>query len=269
MTATAMPMAMGVTRPDAEYETFVAKHQARTTVGKLFWLGMHLLPGLLAYIGLFHLREPLMAATGWSNETIVFLVLASMALGWHIGLTFLLLRYHEGLNFRASLAFVGLTTFDWRGNLTVLPLAIAAFTLLSVPYMTLVHPLLYDYLNAIPAIAIAEWHPLSFGYYSYPPAVLALVLIGNFFGEEIYFRGYLMKKIAGLKGDWLINSLLFQAYHIWQAPMNWSFIPFAPFIPLGLLIKWRKSLYICVLFHLFVNTLWSDARQLVAPLLGV
>ncbi|MFZ0991386.1 MAG: hypothetical protein WBL97_12670 [Candidatus Sulfotelmatobacter sp.] len=36
-------------REDTPYDEFVAKYQARTMGGKLFYLFMHLVPGLIAY----------------------------------------------------------------------------------------------------------------------------------------------------------------------------------------------------------------------------
>lgn len=45
-----------------------------------------------------------------------------------------------------------------------------------------------------------------------------------------------MKKIGFLgPGAWVVNSLLFGLYHIWQAPMTWPLIA----------------------FHFLVNIIWS------------
>ena len=110
----------------------------------------------------------------------------------------------------------------------------------------------------LPAIATRDWHILEIGYYDFPLPVLVAVFIANFIGEEIYFRGYLLQKISGLRGDWAINSLLFQLYHVWQAPLNWAFAPAFLFIPLGILVKLRRSLYGAILFHVFVNLAWGS-----------
>ena len=37
-------------RDDAEYDTLVQQYQAKTLLGKFFYLFMHVLPGLLAYV---------------------------------------------------------------------------------------------------------------------------------------------------------------------------------------------------------------------------
>lgn len=93
--------------------------------------------------------------------------------------------------------------------------------------------------------------------------MLALIFFANFFGEEIYFRGYLLQKISGLKGDWAINSLLFQLYHVWQAPLNWAFAPVFFLIPYGILVKLRRSLYGAIVFHIFLNLAWGSSLNYV------
>ncbi len=248
-------------RDDAEFDRVVERHRAQTPAAILFYLAMHLVPGVLAYIGIFHLREPLMAL-GLSNRWAQFAVLASMALGWHLGVPVLALRLHDRMSWREVAVFLGLHRLDVRGLLTVVPVITVLFTLLTAPYMAWVHPALYAWLNRIPAIAIPEWHIFEIGYYEFPLPVLVVVFIANFLGEELYFRGYLMQKINKLKVgrldvDWAANSLLFQLYHVWQAPMNWAFAPMFLLIPLGLLVKLRKSLYGAIVFHLFVNLAWG------------
>jgi len=60
------------------------------------------------------------------------------------------------------------------------------------------------------------------GLYAFPPFALLLLFIGNFLGEELYFRGYLMKKSSFLgRANWFINPFLFALYHLWQIPMTW------------------------------------------------
>ncbi len=244
-------------REDSGFDALVESHRAESGRSKLFFLAMHLIPGILAYLGIFHLREPLMEIGGLSNRNAQALVLLSMALGWHIVLPFCLLRFKDGLSFKESLKFLGLANLDFKGFLVVLPIVAVAFTLLSVPYMARIHPPLFEFLNSFSAITIQDWHVYEIGYYSFPLPLLMVVFIANFFGEEIYFRGYLLQKISGIKGDWAVNSLLFQFYHVWQAPLNWAFAPMFLFIPMGILVKLRRSLYGAILFHVFINSAWG------------
>lgn len=250
-------------RKDPEVDRLVEGHRAEGRLQTAFWLAMHLVPGILAYVGIFWLREPLMAATGLSNRYTQFAILILMAVGWHVVLTFALLRYVDRLSFPESLKFLGLADLDPRGLLVVLPTVTAVFTVLSAPYMAWVHPPLFAYLNSFPAIAIREWHILEIGYYDFPPVLLAVVFFANFFGEEIYFRGYLLQKISNLKGDWAANSLLFMLYHVWQAPLNWAFAPFFFLIPYGILVKLRRSLYGAIVFHVFINLAWGSVLLLL------
>jgi membrane protease YdiL (CAAX protease family) len=90
------------------------------------------------------------------------------------------------------------------------------------------------------------------GLYDFPPIALLFLFIGNFLGEELYFRGYLMKKIAFLGSSaWIVNSALFALYHLWQIPQTW---PLAGLVlTVGLLMQLRKDIYVLIAFHLFMN----------------
>ena len=43
-------------------------------------------------------------------------------------------------------------------------------------------------------------------------------LVGNIFGEEIYYRGYLLPRMRGAFGrwDWVANGVLFTLKHVYQ-----------------------------------------------------
>ncbi|MGC2768676.1 MAG: CPBP family intramembrane glutamic endopeptidase [Candidatus Acidiferrum sp.] len=77
--------------------------------------------------------------------------------------------------------------------------------------------------------------------YSFPPVAPLFLGIGNFLGEELYFRGYLMKKSAFLgKMNGIVNSVLFALYHLWQAEQTWPMIGLV--LAFGLLMALRKDL---------------------------
>jgi len=85
---------------------------------------------------------------------------------------------------------------------------------------------------------------------------LGIGFVGNFLCEELYFHGYLMKKIGYLgPWAWVVNSLLFGLYHVWQAPTTWALI--GPVFLFGLLMQWRKNQYPLIAFHFLVNIIWS------------
>lgn len=247
-----------VSRNDPTYDHLVATHRAHTQKARLFYLALHLIPGIGAYIGLFYLREPLIAMTGWSNRTAQIAMLLVMALGWHLLVPFGILRWVDRLTFSESLIFLGLHRLDWKGLLTVVPLATAIFTLISIPYMAFIHPPLFQLLNSLPFITMQEWHIYNIGYYELAWPLLVVVFVANFLGEELYFRGFLLPKISGIKGDWMISNLLFELYHVWQAPLNWAFAPAFAILPFSLLVKWRKNIYGTIVFHVYVNLIWGE-----------
>ncbi|GIO13170.1 hypothetical protein J19TS2_27250 [Cohnella xylanilytica] len=244
-------------KSDPEYEAFLRKHEAKSRGQILWYLSLAVFPGVLMYVLIYPLRETLASWTGLSSHYLQFAILALMASGWHILFPLLMLRYKDRLSFRDSLRYLGFTRPDAKGLLLVLPVITVLFTALSLPYMKYVFPPLNEWLDGIPALHMGEWHIYNQGYYDFPWPLLVIGLIGNFIGEEIYFRGYLLRKVGALRYDWLVISVLFQFYHMWQAPMNWAFIPLALIIPCEILIKLRKNIYVAIIFHLFINMLWG------------
>ena len=113
------------------------------------------------------------------------------------------------------------------------------------------------YLQEIPLLSLPEWHyqmtqppPMSSG-----QQVLLIVslLLPNVFFEELFFRGYLFSKTEELVGKytWIVNGLLFIAYHIFQPAITYALFP------MGLVMagyySWRRNLYGIMLIHLLLN----------------
>jgi hypothetical protein len=168
----------------------------------------------------------------------------------------LMLRFADGLSLRESLAFVGLNRLDWRGLLFTLPPFCVLFALLSIPYMKLVWVPLAAWLQTLPGLRVPSYsifqQDVPNNIYTFPPLALTFLAIGNFLGEEVYFRGYLMKKTAFLgRWNWMVNSLLFALYHLWQIPQTWPLIVLV--LAFGLLMWLRKDVYIMAVFHMFAN----------------
>jgi len=248
-------------REDAEYDGFVARYQARTLAAKVFYLFMHLLPGLLAY-GLINIRPVHAAAlrvTRLSDVMFQGTCLVGVVFVWHAVVPFMVLRWADKLTFRESLAFLGLRKFDSRGFFLVLPVFFVAFTALSLPYMKYVFPALTDWIASIRLLNPPEYSIFRdpSNVYSLLPAwFVGLGLVGNFLCEEIYFHGYLMKKVGFLgPWAWVANSALFAVYHVWQAPTTWALFGLVFFF--GLLMQWRKNLYPLIGFHFLVNIVWG------------
>jgi CAAX protease family protein len=168
---------------------------------------------------------------------------------------FVVLRYADKLTLRESCAFLGLNRVDWRGLLTVLPLFMVGFPIISLPYVKYVAPVIEDWTKTIPLFRIPSYsifQDTPENIYSFPPIALLFLGIGNFLGEELYFRGYLMKKSAFLgETNWTVNSVLFALYHVWQVQQTWPMIGLV--LLFGPLMKFRKGLWVMVGFHFFVN----------------
>jgi uncharacterized protein len=136
------------------------------------------------------------------------------------------------------------------------PLAFAASVIFSLPWMLTAYTPLQGWLGSQPVFAIPAHSMFASAeaFYGASSVLLGLMLIGNFVGEEIYFRGYLMKKTAFLgRANWLVGSVLFALYHLWQIPQTWPLL--VPMLFFGLLMQMRKNLYALIAFHTFFNVL--------------
>jgi uncharacterized protein len=244
-------------REDAVYDYYSAKYQAKTAVEKIVCLGLYLLPGILVFVVVN--VEPLfrweMSVTGLSARYVQYAWVLIITFGWHIFVPFVVLRCVDKLTLRESYAFLGLNQVDWRGLLTVLPVFMAGFAVISLPYVKYVAPVIEEWTKTIPLFRIPGYsifQDTPENIYSFPPIALLFLGIGNFLGEELYFRGYLMKKSAFLgEANWTVNSVLFAIYHVWQVQQTWPMIGLI--LLFGLLMKLRKDLWVMVGFHFFVN----------------
>jgi hypothetical protein len=244
-------------REDAAYEQYEASYQAKTVSGKATYLFLYVLPGVLAFVCIN--VEPVfraqMAFTGLSARYLQYVWVLLITFGWHMFVPFLVLRLTDKLSLRESLRFLGLNHVDLRGLLLVLPVYFVPFALISLPYVKFVAPLIENWAKAvsvfrIPSYSIFQDTPENI--YSFPPAALVVLGLGNFLGEELYFRGYLMKKSAFLgKMNWVVNSILFALYHLWQVQQTWPLIGLV--LAFGLLMALRKDLYVLIAFHFLAN----------------
>jgi uncharacterized protein len=244
-------------RGDPTYDRYAAAFQARSSSAKFFYLLMYLLPGILVYVainvGSVYRAE--LRYTGVSGKSLQFGWVMFITFGWHMLTPFLFLRLADKLTFRQSLEFLGLNRIDLRGFLMVLPLYCTGFAIVALPYMHFLWNPISAWLESVPAFRIPAYSIFQGGpdgLYSFPPVALLFLFIGNFLGEELYFRGYLLKKTDFLgKAVWIVNSVLFALYHLWQVPQTWPLLGLA--LAFGLLMWIRKDLYLLIAFHLFVN----------------
>ena len=249
-------------REDKDYDYYGENYQAVSMAEKAFYIFFHLLPGLVAYavLNIEPVHDFLVILTGMESRTMQYMFFFIITFGWHMVLPFVVLRYSDKLTFKESIAFLGLGTkrMDWQGIFVFLPVVIVVFTLISIPYMAYVFPVLKGWIMSVPALVEPEYSLFApnGGLYDIPAFMLLMLLVGNFLGEELYFRGYLMKKTTFLgKYNWLITSCLFSIYHFWQAPTTWSYIGLVWVF--GLVMHWRKNLYVPILLHIYLNLGWG------------
>ena len=97
--------------------------------------------------------------------------------------------------------------------------------------------------------------------------IAAVILVG-FVGpaiEELYFRGYLLPRLA-LQGSWapIANILLFSLYHFWSP---WQYlVRILAFSPLYFAVWKKKNVLLGIIWHVVPNVL--SALGLLAVLLG-
>lgn len=244
-------------KEDKVYDADATKYQAKSLSAKIFYLLMHLLPGFFALLTLNYepVYKTLRDLSGLSDEWFQFSMFIFVTYCWHMLLPFLVLRWSDGLNFRESLRFLGLDRIDLKGIFLVLPIIFIPLTIVSAPWFQWIYFPLRDWLASIPAFELPDYSIMKTGFLHFPPFALTFMLIGNFLGEELYYRGYLMKKCAFLgKHTWWITSTLFVVYHFWQIPATWSLI--LPAMIFGLLMIWRKDLYVLIALHFILNLMW-------------
>ena len=254
-------------RRDPTYDQWAARHQSASSSERWRVVGLHLLPGLWGLAAVKLMVPALGPITGLSPAWLQLLTLGTMAIGWELAMPFVWLR-RDGLSFRESLEFLGLAKLDWPGILVVAPIATVVFAVLGFPYLGYLYEPVRAWLDQWSIIQMPPWHILYSGYYNFPALPLLVVFIGNFLGEEVYFRGYLLKRLGFLGSRaWLASNFLFCFYHLWQAPVNWAYLPIFFLIPFAQIMAWRKSLWVTIVVHIMVN--FGLADSVVTALKGL
>lgn len=241
---------------DEVYKQYSERFQAKTLTNRLMYIIAYLLPGVLAYliVNIKTVHDFLSTTLGFEGYNFQYFIFLVFTFGWHIGLPLYMLKGRQKMTWHEVFDFLSLNRFSVKEVFIVAPIAFVLSVILSLPYMMFVYEPFQAWLNSIPAFQIPA-HSIFGSYEAFYGAstfVLVLMLVGNFIGEEIYFRGYLMKKTAFLgKYNWLMNSLLFCIYHVWQIPQSLPLI--VPFLFFGLVMQLRKNLYTLFIFHLLFN----------------
>lgn len=104
-------------REDPEYNALVERYQAKTVAGKFFYLFMHVVPGLLAYvfINIPRVHAAALRASGLSDVMFQGTCLVGVIFVWHLMVPLAVLRWADRLSLRESVRFLSLRRFDAKG----------------------------------------------------------------------------------------------------------------------------------------------------------
>ncbi len=217
-------------------------------------LGLHILPGLL--IGtLFVVSAPLAMRLGFPP------LFAMLTAGMVVGLGFELWHLlNEGRKRNGAWSLQGIVLYREPMQLWQYFVWVPMFTILAFLINGLTSPIGAALLNELPWLpGWFEMRDLSM-LTSYPrPALLItftlyLLLTGIAAPiiEELYFRGYLMPRLARF-GRWtaLVEVALFTVYHIWQ-PYYWI-TQFFSMLPIVAAVGWKRNVKLGIVAHMALN----------------
>lgn len=226
---------------------------------------LHLLPGVLIF--LFYLAAaPVLIKFGLPRESA--LLLAFVVVGMPLQLA--IMKREAAAEGKDSIRqIIGLRQrmpFWLAGALVLGSFALAIGMLALLPFEQTSTYLAENVFWWLPAAARPTTTSTGAGTLVLLTLVLQVLIdgIGNPVVEELYFRGYLLPRLAHL--GWLapfINTALFTVAHLWQ-PYNYVTI-FAMVLPLTLITWWRKNIYVQMFGHCLANTIGAT-MSLVAYL---
>lgn len=253
-------------QPSEHYQHFTEALMAKRGFEKAFVIFNYLLPGIVItlLINVKSIHNFFVTAFNLSSENYQFWLLIGLTFGWHLGYPVFMLKIKKKYSWKEVFQALNLDRFSIKGAFLTTPMFFLLVLLFAVPYMGLLFSHINTYLQSIELFTIPE-HSIFYDYqtiYSFAPWQLTLLLIGNFLGEEVYFRGYLLKRSAFLgKHNWWIHSILFTIYHLWQIPMTYAL----GFISLsfGIYMIWRKNLYELIILHILINLILPIAVQIL------
>ncbi len=215
---------------------------------------LHLLPGVPALLGYCGLAA-IMVPRGLPNILALMLavILVEVPVSWAILVR--QVRKETGRPFRLSDAF------PWRARLPVwqylvIGVPVVVFSMIMIGG---VGPAIDRALLAGPFVWVPEWFamraepelfttsPRSLVLVIWALTLMSFVLLGGF-TQELYFRGFLLPRIAHLgAGAPALNAALFAVFHL-IVPWSWPTF-FVMTLPWAYLVWWRRSVRIGLFIH--------------------
>lgn len=232
--------------------------ESRQSNNLLATILLHLLPGAIATV-VYIVTAPIATSLGYPTIAAIYVPMVLTVIVLEMG--FLLYR---GRQLNGKFTLKGVVTYRepvpvWQ--YIVIPLGILVWGILSGAIVGLVDNLVQTSIFG----GLPDWYLLRNLQQlpqQYPRATLttifvfALVLNGltGPIVEELYFRGYLLPRLASL-GHWapLVNVLLFSLYHFWTP---WQFLSRVVFLlPMVYIVRWKRNIYLGMIAHCAANLL--------------
>ncbi len=217
-------------------------------------LALHILPGILMG-ALFILTAPLVMRLGFPS------LFAMLTAGMSVGMGFQLWHLlHEGRKRNGKWSLDGIVFYKGTMPIWQYFVWVPLFTIAAFLVDGLTSPIGAAILKSMPWVP--EWFEMRdismFASFSRPALVATFTLVLLFNGivgpiiEELYFRGYLMPRLARF-GRWtpLIELTLFTVYHIWQ-PYYWI-TQFFGMLPVVTSVWWKRNVKLGILVHMTMN----------------
>ena len=231
---------------------------------------LHLTPGvliLLIYVASASILVDRLPSVGLMAALSLAIVLALIPL--ELGcLLFVSWREHRRVSLRGVVLYR--QPIHLRDSLLLVPLliwAVLCFGILSPPIEAYLQRTVFSWW---PEWLVPSALDTSVFFESPVVGMIGLVSLSlqGFVGpivEELYFRGYLLPRLSHLKG-WapLINTVLFSLYHLftpWQNPAR-----IAALLPLIYLVQRKRSIYLSIVFHVFLNLVGPGVLAFLAEL---
>jgi uncharacterized protein len=221
-------------------------------------VALHLLPGLLATAA-YVASVPLVRGWGFPTLLAAYLVLPGVIIPVELGY----LLYQGGLR-RGRPSLRGIVQYrepiPVRQYFLFVPLLLVWGLVVSALASPVDQALLRTVFAWLP-----EWYRLA-DLPRYPAlysraALATTVAVGLALNgvagpvvEELYFRGYLLPRLARF-GRWApcLNAVLFSLYHFWTP---WQFVSrLLLLLPWVYVVWWKRSIYVGIITHCLVNTI--------------
>ena len=237
-------------------DTSGEQHSATRTVV------LHLLPGVLVTV-FYAAAAPVVRGLGFPSLMAIFLAILLVLIPFELG--YLVYRARRsGTTLGAVVLYREPVP---RGQLLALVFGLFAWSGVCFAF-------LYPPLDAFFVEGLFSWLPDSFflteDFGRYPRAALLVtwafgLVVNGFAGpvvEELYFRGWLLRRVPGGPAVRCgASTVLFAAYHLWQPAAFLTVVAFA--LPLTVLAQRRGNPVLSMAAHVLVN-----AVALVGLLVG-